>query len=53
VIASRPFTGEEDFLRRVVMPAAGVEALPADAPVQPDELAKGATIISVNDAMAL
>ena len=32
VVESRPFTGHEDFLRRVVLPAAGLEELPSDAP---------------------
>jgi len=40
VLASRPFTGFEDFLRRVVLPAGGLETLPADAPVKPESLAK-------------
>ncbi len=33
---SRPFTGFEDFLRRVVLPAGGFEPLPKDAPVVPE-----------------
>ena len=36
VAVSRPFTGFEDFLRRVVLPAAGLAALPKDAPVVPE-----------------
>jgi len=40
VLASRPFTGLEDFLRRVVLPAGGLDTLPADAPVKPEALAK-------------
>jgi hypothetical protein len=40
VVASRPFAGLEDFLRRVVLPAGGLEALPADAPVVPDAFAE-------------
>ena len=32
VMESRPFTGFEDFVRRVVLPAGGFEELPADAP---------------------
>jgi hypothetical protein len=53
VIASRPFTGHEDFLRRVVLPAAGLEGLPQDAPVVPDSLADGAGFIDTEDALAL
>src|SRR5207244_9736091 len=33
VVQSRPFTGFEDFLRRIVLPAGGIEKLPGDAPV--------------------
>ncbi len=40
VLESRPFTGFEDFLRRIVLPAGGLEELPDDAPVKPDALAK-------------
>ncbi len=36
IVVSRPFTGFEDFLRRVVLPSAGLEALPSDAPVEPE-----------------
>jgi hypothetical protein len=35
VVVSRPFIGLEDFLRRVVLPAAGLEELPPDAPAVP------------------
>jgi len=52
-VASRPFAGMEDFLRRVLLPAAGMERLPPDAPVQPDALADGATIIDPEDAVAV
>ncbi len=38
VLVSRPFTGFEDFLRRVVLPAAGLDELPKDAPVRPEKL---------------
>lgn len=52
-IESRPFTGLEDLLRRVVLPAAGVEPLPEDAPVKPALLAGGtAELIDVDDALA-
>ncbi|MEQ1891914.1 MAG: hypothetical protein ABL998_05175 [Planctomycetota bacterium] len=40
VLASRPFTGFEDFLRRVVLPAGGLAELPADAPSKPEALEK-------------
>lgn len=53
VIESRPFLGERDFLERVVLPAAGLEPLPADAPVAPSALADGAAVISAHDAVAL
>ncbi len=58
VVDSRPFTGLEDFVRRVVLPAAGLETLPAAAPVVPaalDTQAGGqpAALISAHDAVAL
>jgi len=53
VIASRPFIGHEDFLRRVVLPAAGIESLPNDAPLVPDSLADGGGFIDADDALAL
>jgi len=53
VIESRPFTGHEDFLRRVVLPAAGLEKLPADAEVHPDILASGSGFIDAYEALAL
>ena len=39
VVASRPFVGFEDLLRRALLPSAGLEALPKDAPVVPPALA--------------
>ncbi|MCZ6597237.1 MAG: type II secretion system protein GspK, partial [Planctomycetota bacterium] len=39
VIESRPFTGFEDFVRRVILPAGGFEPLPADAPLIPEVFA--------------
>ena len=60
VLESRPFEGFEDFLLRVVLPAAGIEKLPADAPVFPEilaaagsGLAAGAGFIDPDDALAL
>ena len=50
VVASRPFTGFEDFLRRVVFPAAGLEELPEDAPVTPEILRELASRGSGRDA---
>lgn len=41
VVVSRPFTGFEDFLRRVVLPAAGLDELPEDAPVVPEIFERG------------
>ena len=53
-IESRPFTGLEDFLRRVVLPAAGVEPLPKDAPVTPAALANASgALIDVDDGLAV
>ncbi|MFT5059099.1 MAG: hypothetical protein ACI89E_001881, partial [Planctomycetota bacterium] len=55
ILESRPFADMEDFLRRLVLPAAGMEELPQDAPVVPDALAaaNGAAIIGEWDALAL
>jgi hypothetical protein len=53
VMQSRPFTGHEDFLRRVVLPAAGLEKLPSDAEVHPDMLSSGAGFIDAYEALAL
>ncbi|MFT7484295.1 MAG: hypothetical protein ACI9F9_000135 [Candidatus Paceibacteria bacterium] len=52
---SRPFDGLEDFMERIVLPAAGIEPLPNDAPVVPDAFASGATggLISPFDGVAL
>jgi len=41
IIESRPFEGVEDFMRRIVLPAAGIEPLPGDAPIIPDAFAGG------------
>lgn len=53
VIESRPLTGWEDFLRRVVLPCAGLEKLPSDAPVVPRALAAGQGFLDELDALAL
>lgn len=54
VIESRPFEGLEDFARRIVLPAAGLEVLPGDAPAIPEALAGDSSILdSPQDAMAL
>ncbi len=53
VVASRPFIGLEDFLRRAILPAAGLEQLPTDAPAQPEQLADGKTVIDTWDAVAV
>lgn len=54
VIESRPFEGLEDFTKRIVLPAAGLEALPGDAPAIPESLAGDNSILdSPQDAMAL
>lgn len=39
VVESRPFDSFEDFVRRIVLPSAGLEALPKNAPVVPAALA--------------
>lgn len=54
VLESRPFTGLEDFLRRIVLPAAGVELLPKDAPVTPAVFANASGgVIDTDDALAV
>ncbi|MFT5151518.1 MAG: hypothetical protein ACI841_001505, partial [Planctomycetota bacterium] len=53
VIESRPFIGHEDFLRRIVLPAAGLEELPANAQVKPLMLEGDSSIIDLYDAKAL
>jgi hypothetical protein len=53
VIESRPLTGLEDFLRRVVLPAAGIEKLPSDAPVVPSILQQSGGFLDPWDAVAL
>ena len=53
VIESRPFTGFEDFLTRAVLPAAGIEKLPGDAPVVPDVLRSGEAFLDKWDAVAV
>jgi hypothetical protein len=53
IVASRPFDGLEDFLLRVVLPAGGIEALPADAPTAPAAVAGGGTLIDEWDALAI
>jgi hypothetical protein len=54
-IASRPFDGFGDFLRRLVLPAAQIDQLPTDAPARPaalDDEAESAVIQPI-DAVAL
>ncbi|MEM7306031.1 MAG: hypothetical protein AAF682_05140 [Planctomycetota bacterium] len=64
IIASRPFASFEDFVRRLILPAAGWETLPPDAPVLPEafkveeglagaEAAAMTQIIDEDDARAL
>ena len=53
VIESRPLTGFEDFLLRVVLPAAGIAKLPNDAPVVPRALAGGQGFLDEIDGLAL
>jgi len=58
VVESRPLTGFEDFVERIVLPAAGLASLPADAPVIPsafrsDDANSLAGFIDQDDALAL
>lgn len=53
VVESRPFEGFEDFVKRIVLPAAGLAALPKDARIVPDIFAQGGTLIDTWDAVAL
>ncbi|MDP6839279.1 MAG: hypothetical protein QF724_10115, partial [Planctomycetota bacterium] len=53
VVASRPFTGFEDFLRRLVLPAGGIEELPSDADYVPEAFANDSAVIDPWDAVAL
>jgi hypothetical protein len=60
IVESRPFEGLEDFMRRIVLPAAGIEELPQDAPIVPDVFAAGrggeagsGGVIDADDAVAL
>jgi hypothetical protein len=53
VVETRPFLGLEDFLRRIVLPAGGIEKLPGDAPVVPEILMNGKGFIDPWDAVAL
>ncbi|MDA1264595.1 MAG: hypothetical protein O2816_05905, partial [Planctomycetota bacterium] len=53
VVESRPFEGFQDFLLRVVLPAAGLEELPEGAP-HPESLPSGSGgLIDSADAVAL
>jgi hypothetical protein len=49
----RPFDDFEQFLTWVVLPAAGIEKLPSDAPKVPDSLAGDRALIDAFDALAL
>ena len=53
VMESRPFEGFEDFLRRLVLPSAGIESLPEDSDYVPDVFAAGGSVIGGWDAVAL
>ncbi len=53
VVESRPLTGLEDFLRRIVLPSAGIERLPSDAPVVPEILQQSTGFLDPWDAVAL
>lgn len=49
----RPFNSFDEFLAWVVLPAAGIEPLPNDAPKVPDALAGSRGLIDPYDALAL
>jgi hypothetical protein len=56
VVEQRPFDGHEDFLRRVVLPAAGIEPPPADSASGQEAPAFGSAtggFIDRHDALAL
>ncbi len=57
IVESRPFEGFEDFMKRIVLPAAGIEPLPGDAPLVPDVFAQDGSgmgsVIDGYDAVAL
>jgi hypothetical protein len=55
IVQSRPFEGLEDFMTRVVLPAAGLEPLPIDAEVRPDAFAdpEAGGFLDEEDAIAL
>lgn len=55
VMASRPFTGLQDYVERFVLPVGGIEALPDSAPRVPDGLDAGAggVLDDPRDAVAL
>ena len=54
IVESRPLTGHEDLLRRILLPAADLEELPKDAEVIPDVFANGSGgFISAIDAFAI
>lgn len=54
VVQSRPFDSLEDFLRRIVLPAAGIDELPKDASRLPSALEEGTRVLDdARDAVAL
>lgn len=58
IVESRPLTGFQDFVERIVLPAAGLDTLPADAPVIPsafrsDDAESLGGFIDPDDALAL
>ena len=53
ILESRPFDGWQDFVERLIYPAAGIKPLPPDAPVVPAVFADGGTILAREDALAL
>jgi hypothetical protein len=54
VMQSRPFDSLQDFAERIVLPSAGIDALPKDAPKLPSALAQGDRVLDdPRDARAL
>ncbi len=53
IIESRPFTGFEDFVQRVVLPAGGIDALPGSGDQAAAFTGDGAVLDDARDAVAL
>ncbi|QDV06467.1 hypothetical protein Poly30_19770 [Planctomycetes bacterium Poly30] len=54
VVESRPLVSFEDFVKRIVLPAGGIDVLPKDAPRLPSALESGDRVLDdARDAVAL